>query len=152
MSSAISYAEPLQPNDAEVALAQEASRALSHLAGYDRAVHIEAEGRHGATCVLPATAVRLLLDALRQMAAGHAVAVAPIQTELTTQQAAEILSVSRPFLVGILEQGELPFHKAGTHRRVRFGDLLAYKRREHEARRHALDELARQGQELGMGY
>ncbi len=54
--------------------------------------------------------------------------------------------------MGLLEQGKLPLHKVGTRRRVRHGDLLAYKCREHEARRQALDELARQGQELGMGY
>jgi excisionase family DNA binding protein len=155
MSAALSYTEPFQPSDAEVALAQEASRALSHLASHDRTVHIEAvegEGGHKETFVLPAAAVRLLLDMLGQMAAGHAVTVVPIHAELTTQQAAEVLGVSRPFLVGLLEDGKLPFHKVGTHRRVRYGELLAYKRREHEARRGVLDELARQGQELGMGY
>jgi len=155
MSATLSYSEPVQPSEAEVDLAQEASRALSHLAGHDRAVHVEAvegEGGHKETFVLPAAAVRLLLDMLVQMAAGHAVTVVPIHTELTTQQGAEVLGVSRPFLVGLLEQGKLPFHKVGTHRRVRYGELLAYKRREHEARRQALDELARQGQELGMGY
>lgn len=155
MSATLSYSEPVQPSEAEVGLAQEASRALSHLAGHDRAVHVEAvegEGGHKETFVLPAAAVRLLLDMLVQMAAGHAVTVVPIHAELTTQQGAEVLGVSRPFLVGLLEQGKLPFHKVGTHRRVRYGELLAYKRREHEARRQALDELARQGQELGMGY
>jgi len=155
MSATLSYSEPVQPSEAEVDLAQEASRALSHLAGHDRAVHVEAvegEGGHKETFVLPAAAVRLLLDMLVQMAAGHAVTVVPIHAELTTQQGAEVLGVSRPFLVGLLEQGKLPFHKVGTHRRVRYGELLAYKRREHEARRQALDELARQGQELGMGY
>jgi len=155
MSATLSYSEPVQPSRAEVDLAREASRALSHLAGHDRAVHVEAvegEGGHKETFVLPAAAVRLLLDMLVQMAAGHAVTVVPIHAELTTQQGAEVLGVSRPFLVGLLEQGKLPFHKVGTHRRVRYGELLAYKRREHEARRQALDELARQGQELGMGY
>ena len=155
MSAALSYVEPFQPSDAEIVLAQEASRALSHLAGHDRAVHVEAVERasgHKETFVLPAAAVRLLLDMLGQMAAGHAVAIVPIHAELTTQQAADVLGVSRPFLVGLLEQGKLPFHKVGTHRRVRYGELIAYKRREHEARRRALNELARQGQELGMGY
>ena len=154
MSAVLSYSELAQPSDAEVGLAQEASRALSHFTGHDRAVHIEAvEGEGGpGGFVLPAAAVRLLLDMLAHMAAGRAVTVVPVDAELTTQQAAEALGVSRPFLVGLLEQGKLPFHKVGTHRRVRHGDLLAYKRREHEARRQALDELARQGQELGMGY
>ena len=67
----------------------------------------------------------------------------PVHAELTTQQAAEALGVSRPFLVGLLEEGKLPFHKAGTHLRVRYVELLAYKRQEHEARRRDLDELAR---------
>ncbi len=102
--------------------------------------------------MLPAAAVRLMLDMLGQMAAGHAVTVVPVHAELTTQQAAEVLGVSRPFLVGLLEQGKLPFRKVGTHRRVNYGEVLAYKRREHEARRQALDELACQGQEFGMGY
>ena len=155
MSAAARYSEPFHPNDAEVALAQEASRALSHLAGQDMALHVEAaegEGGHKETFVLPAAAVRLLLDLLGQMAAGHAVTVVPIHAELTTQQAAEVLGVSRPFLVGLLERGNLPFHKVGTHRRVRHGDLIAYRRQEHDARHRALDELARQAQELGLGY
>lgn len=154
MSAALSYLEPLQPSAAEIVLAQEASRALSHLAGHDKAVHVQAigmAGSHSQTFVLPPGAVQLLRDVLGQMAAGHAVTVVPIHAELTTQQAAEMLGVSRPFLVGVLEAGKLPFHKVGTHRRVRYGDLLAYKRREHDARRRALDELARQGQELDLG-
>ena len=155
MSAALNYSEPFQPSAAEIALAQDASRALSHLAGHDRAVHVQAievEGSHTETFLLPAGAVQLLRDVLGQMAAGHAVTVVPVHTELTTQQAAEMLGVSRPFLVGVLEAGKLPFHKVGTHRRVRYGDLLAYKRREHDARRQALDELAQQGQELALGY
>jgi len=155
MSAALNLSEPVQPSDAEVTLAQQASRALSHLAGQGRAVHVEAvEATDGQkeTFVLPAAAVRLLLDILGQMAAGHAVTVTPIHAELTTQEAADMLNVSRPFLVGLLEQGRLPFHKVGTHRRVRYGDLLAYKRRGHDERHLALDELARQGQELGLGY
>ena len=154
-ATARSYSESLQPNDIDRVLAQSASRALSHLVGQGGAVHVDAVGeadRRKETFVLPAAAVRLMLDMLGQMAAGHAVTVVPVDAELTTQQAAEALGVSRPFLVGLLEEGKLPFHKVGTHRRVRYGELLAYKRQEHQARRQASDELARQGQELDLGH
>ena len=155
LSAALNHPEPLQPDDTDMALAEAATHALSHLAGQGGAVSVETiggEGRHQGTVVLPGAAVRLLLDVLAQMAAGHAVTVVPVHAELTTQQAAEMLGVSRPFLVGLLERGKLPFHKVGTHRRVRYDAVLAFKRREHGARQQALDELARQGQELGLGY
>lgn len=155
MSPALAFAEPFQPTDTDIVAAREARRALSHLTEQDRPIQVqavEATGSSKETVLLPPAAVRLLLDMLGQIADGNAVSVVPIQAELTTQQAADMLNVSRPFLVGLLEKGELPFHKVGTHRRVRFGDLLAYKRRAQDARHQALDELARQGQELGLGY
>lgn len=156
MSPARAFAEPFQPTDTDVAAAREAKRALTHLTKQDRPVQVQAVEAAGAghkeVALLPPAAVQLLLDMLGQIADGNAVSVVPVQAELTTQQAADMLNVSRPFLVGLLEKGELPFHKVGTHRRVRFGDLIAYKRREHDARHEALDELARQGQKLGLGY
>jgi excisionase family DNA binding protein len=155
MSDTLILPEPLQPGDAEMNLAREASHALSHLAGHDRTLHVEAtetEAGRTESFDLPPAAVRLLLDALDQIAAGNAVSVVPVHAELTTQQAAAILNVSRPFLISLLERGDLPFHKVGTHRRVRYGDLIAYKRREHDARHQVLDELVQQAQELGLGY
>jgi excisionase family DNA binding protein len=101
---------------------------------------------------IPAPAVRMLVDLLVEMAAGNAVTLIPVHAELTTQQAAEILGVSRPFVVSQLEAGQLKFHKVGTHRRIHFLDIMAYKQRMTSERKKALDELADQAQALDSEY
>jgi excisionase family DNA binding protein len=92
----------------------------------------------------------LLMDILGELASGNAVQIVPVQAELTTQEAANILNVSRPHMVKLLEEGQLPFHKTGRHRRVLFADLMNYKnKREHESL-DAMQALADQAQDLGM--
>jgi len=101
---------------------------------------------------LPTSALRLLVDILAELAEGNAVKVVPVHAELTTQEAADMLNVSRPHLVKLLEEGALPFHRAGKHRRVRFADLMQFKAQRDQASEDAMAALAKQAQELGMGY
>lgn len=141
--------EPIAPSEEESSLARESSRSLSSLTTRNLNVHLPETDED---IVLPASAVRLLVDLLSAMADGDAVTLIPIHAELTTQQAADFLSVSRPFLVKLLEGNKLPFRKVGTHRRILFKDLMDYKHQIDEARIKTLDELAAQAQELDMGY
>jgi excisionase family DNA binding protein len=100
---------------------------------------------------LPPEAARLLVRILTEFANGNAVTVVPVNAELTTQEAAEFLNVSRPYFVSVLEAGKLPFRKVGARRRVRLADLLRFKGIEDAGQKKALDELAAEAQKLGLG-
>ena len=101
---------------------------------------------------LPPQAVEAVTKVLEQLAQGKEVTIAAKPVEMTTQQAAEFLRVSRPFLIGLLEKGAIPFRKVGAHRRVLYADLQAYKDAIDAKRLKVLEELAAQAQELNMGY
>jgi excisionase family DNA binding protein len=100
--------------------------------------------------VVPREAVELLATVLAHLANGRGVSIVPADAELTTQQAADMLNVSRPYLIGLLDAGEVEFRKVGTHRRVLAGSLLDYKRRDDVRRREAADELSVLTQEMGL--
>jgi excisionase family DNA binding protein len=118
-----------------------------------RSVTLEAESDGRVLRVLvPEPAVRLLVELLRELGKGNAVTVVPFQAELTTQQAADILNVSRPYVVKLLEEGRIPYRTVGPRRRIRFADLMAFKRDDDAYRRGVADELTREAVELGMGY
>ncbi len=107
-------------------------------------------GPDGDTIDLPESIFRLLRQIVPHLKKGHALTVVPLHKELSTQQAADILNVSRPFLIGLLERGEIPYTKVGKHRRIRFDHLIAYKRRRDTDRREILKRLTELGQELGL--
>lgn len=101
---------------------------------------------------IPRKALELLQFILSSMAQGKAVSLIPSDSEVTTQQAADMLNMSRPHLVKLLEQGALPFKKVGSHRRILLEDLLAYEAKQARQREHQLQLLADQAQELNLGY
>lgn len=101
---------------------------------------------------IPRQAVELFSEILHKMSNGEAIMLIPLHKEITTQEAADILGVSRPYIVKLLEQGDIPYRKLKRHRRIRFEDLMIYKERSDREMERALDELAAEAQELGMGY
>ena len=109
-------------------------------------------GPDGTEHEIPASVYEILVDVVHHMAQGRAVSLEPVNAQLTTQQAAERLGVSRPHLVKLLEAGAIPFTRPGKHRRVRLQDLLDYQRRQAETRRQALDRLALESADLGLPY
>ena len=112
-------------------------------AAFSQPDHVALIDPEGKRTELPEPLYRHLLRILNLMREGRAIVMMPEDETFTTQAAANYLGMSRQHLVDLLEAGELPFHKVGSHRRVRFKDLIAYEKRRDEARRRSLDELAR---------
>lgn len=143
---------PQVPNGHDVDLARVSSRLLATCIGDGPTARLRVIDGDQEIIEVPVPALRMLVDILANMAEGNAVSIVPIHAVLTTQEAADFLGVSRPYLVGVLERGELPHHKAGKHRRIYFRDLLAYRTARMGQSQAALDALAEQAQKLGLGY
>lgn len=142
---------PRLPSAAETILAKETSRVLASRKQTVKLLRLRMlDGPTENTVNLPASVVRMLVRILDEMARGNAVTLIPVHAELTTQEAAGMLNISRPSLIQLLDEGKIDFRKVGTHRRVRFEALMDYKRRSDADRRAALAELAAYDQELGI--
>jgi excisionase family DNA binding protein len=143
----------LPPTERDSILARTSKQQLSRLMREDQPLTVRViDAEHDEPIELPAGAVTLLMDILGAMASGQGITLIPENAELTTVQAAELLRVSRPFLIKLLEEGKIPYHKVGKHRRIRIEDVMGYKRAVDQQREQALDQLVADAQEQGMGY
>ena len=117
----------------------------------DEVVKLRIQGSDEVVAI-PLKALKLLNSIISNMAQGKSIALMPSDAEMTTQQAAEILNVSRPHVIKLLEKGEIPYKKVGSHRRILLQDILEYESKFSSDRRKKLDYLAKEAQKLNLGY
>jgi len=158
MRAALDPTKLQPPTEAQAKEAAEAARALAPLLSRKKHVATElsvrrAEASHEeVTVTVPKPAFELFVSILEQMSLGNAVTVIPVHAELTTQEAADLLNVSRPYLVRLLDSGKIPFHMVGTHRRVLANDIREYQERALADREKIATELTEEAEKLGLGY
>lgn len=146
--------ESIIPSNKEVALAEKSSRILSNYIKTTKnpTLQLISNDKADKKIILPPQALQLLVGILEEMGQGNAVSLIPIHAELTTQEAADLLNVSRPYLISLLKEGKIPFRKVGSKRRILAKDILRYKASIDKKRLKALEALTKQAQELDMGY
>lgn len=148
----IMTAMAVAPDESDINTAVEA---LPHIKSYlethdDSVIRIIVDDDPEEALAVPRAAVELLAQVLAHMAAGQGVSVVPAHAELTTQQAAELLNVSRPFLIGLLDDHKIEYRKVGKHRRIKTQSLMEYMARDDQERRETADELTQLNQEMGL--
>lgn len=141
---------PTLPSKAEAILAKETGRVLASHMRAAEPLNFQIGPTPEDSVRVPASAVRMLVRILEEMAKGNAVTLIPVHAELTTQEAADMLNISRPSLIQLLDEGRIDYRKVGTHRRVRFEALMKFKRQSDVDRKAALAELVAYDQELGI--
>ncbi len=143
----------LRPTAQEAAIARSSAQLLSLHVHTSRPLRLSvSDGERERPLELPAAAVALLRNILEAMASGRGVTIIPENAELTTVQAADVLNVSRPYLIKLLDEKAIPHRKVGKHRRIRMDDVMAYKVSIDREREEVLDQLTREAEERGMGY
>ncbi len=154
MSALASFSDAVAPTQEETNLAKESGRQLARILGMhanESTIKVQTIDCDE-SITIPVAALRMLSDILNQMAQGNAVTLIPVHAEMTTQEAAALLNVSRPFVIQLLDAGTIPYHRTGTHRRIRFSDIMKYKKAIDSQRLQDLSELAKEAQDLNLGY
>ena len=146
------HTDPILPSEKDAMLAETARRTIeqSNAAGKPLHLQLSAAGHDLMTLDLPPVVTGLLLDILKKTAAGHAVTLVSVEAEITTQQAADLLNVSRPFLIGLIDKGVLPMRRVGNQRRLPLQDVLTYKGDHFAKRIKVLEQLVDNDQQLGL--
>ena len=143
----------INPGDVDTEVAERAARRIAeYLTSHpdDDLVEVLGETGDDDALVIPRATAIMFAQILELLAQGRGVQIIPKEAELTTQQAADMLNVSRPYLIGLLEDGKIPYRRVGRHRRVTFEALMEYKRHDDQERRAAADDLAELSEELGL--
>ena len=141
---------PEIPSEAEAMLARQTKNILAPRIGSEATIDLQSILAAQPSVSIPASAARLLVQILDEMSRGNAVKIVPVHAELTTQEAADLMNVSRPTLIQMLDQNLIPYRKVGTHRRIPFVKLIEYKRQLEAQRTAALAELVAYDQEIGL--
>ena len=143
----------LPPNEQDSIVARTSKQMLSRYVKENQSLTLRViDADRNESIELPAGAVVMLLDILGAMASGQGITLIPENAELTTVQSADVLNVSRPFLIKLLEEGHIPYRKVGKHRRIRMEDVMNYKQKIDQEREAVLDQLVADAQEQDMGY
>jgi excisionase family DNA binding protein len=143
----------ITPNISEARIAHQSGQALSSMADTDKDVHLnvmEVSGQDSISVTVPASAFKAIVQMLTELGKGNSVMLLPEESELSTQQAARFIGVSRPYIIRLLENGKIPFRKVGAHRRIRLYDLRSYLEQYQSEATKALNAMAAENQRLGL--
>ncbi|MBK8276642.1 MAG: excisionase family DNA-binding protein [Nitrospira sp.] len=149
-----SIREPIMPTAEDAALAKKARQALASHQDQFMGLHVQIVQKRKTPerLLLPPSAVPLLFAILDEMSVGNAVTLIPVHAELTTQEAADVLNVSHPFLMNLLDEQKIPYRKVDTHQRILYADLMRYKHQIDADRRATLDQVTHDAQTQKIGY
>ncbi|WP_298771277.1 helix-turn-helix domain-containing protein [uncultured Shewanella sp.] len=143
------------PSAEEIALAKLSSREMSAILQMNneaQAINLMTKDGQSHVVTLPSSAMKLMIEILTQLGQGNSVSITPIHAELTTQEGADLLNMSRPTFIKLLDSNIIAHTRKGNRRKVAFGDVQSYKESLEKKRLESLNELSSLDQELGMGY